>query len=482
MNCHTTVKLVPHPALRLPQFNFTFTPSLGFCAAKTIFDPEISVMHSKLIVVSVMTALGATSLGAQADALSDIFTQGHVDGELRSYYFSRLYDTDTVPDANAFSAAALINARSGTFGGGFSFNGSFVTANSLGTQSSITSHVDTTLMGPGNSVSALGQANLQYQNSWALVRGGYQYLNTPWMGMSDSRVLPASYNALSADFKPLKDWDVYTLRSFDWKSRTSNGDYSTNLYYPSTFDGDSIYGGVASLPVTAPQANGAWALGSTYQQDGFKSQVWYYDFLRFAKMGYVDGSYTWKTGTGFDPFIAAQYVHESGGSDNTFVLTSSKLFGVSGTAVHNRTWGADGGFGFPNGRFDIGYNKVAEQKGAVGDGALISPYTAGYATDPLYTTSMIRGLVEQGPGHAWRAKLSYSFLQGKLLVATSYAKYTTLLRGDSDNVYFDVTYSLDNYLKGLSLRDRWERSSGGTGLNPGNEAFTYNRLMISYKF
>ncbi|MEO8803770.1 MAG: hypothetical protein ABI304_03455, partial [Rudaea sp.] len=348
--------------------------------------------------------------------------------------------------------------------------------------SGTTSHVDTTLMGPTDSVSALGQANLQYKNDWALLRGGYQYLSTPWMGSSDSRVLPAAYNALSADFKPATGWDILALRSFDWKSRTSNGYYSTNLYYPSSFDGDAMYGGVAALPASASKDNGAWALGSTYAQGGFKGQLWYYDFLRFAKMGYADGSYTWKTGSGFDPFVAAQVVHESGGSENNFVITDSKLFGVAGTSVRNSTWGADVGFAFPNGTFDVSYNKMNDQSGAVGAGALISPYSAGYATDPLYTTSMIRGLVELGPGHAWKAKLNYGFMQGKLLFTTAYAKYTTLLRGDSNNLYFDLTYSLDDYLKGLSLRERWERSSGGSGANPGNQPFTYNRVMISYKF
>jgi hypothetical protein len=440
------------------------------------------IMRFNLLAIATAAALGVIGTHARADALSDIFTQGHVDGELRTYYFSRLYDTDSVPDANAFSAAALINANTATFGGGFSLNGSFLTANSLGTQSSTTSHIDVTLMGPTDSVSALSQANLQYKNDWTLLRAGYQYLNTPWMGSSDSRVMPASYNAFSADFKPAAGWDVLALRSLDWKSRTSNGFYSTNLYYPSTFDGDSMYGGLGAVPATTSKANGAWALGTTYGQGGFKSQLWYYDFLRFAKMVYADANYTWKTGSGFDPFVAAQFVHESSGAKNNLVLNDSKLFGAAGDAVRNRTWGVDAGVAFANGKFDVSYNKMTEQDGAVGDGALISPYTAGYATDPLYTTSMIRGLVEQGPGHAWKARFTYGFLQNRLMLITSYAKYSTLLRGDSNNLYVDLTYSLDHYLKGLSLRNRWERSSGGIGANPGDRPFTYNRVMITYKF
>jgi hypothetical protein len=126
---------------------------------------------------------------------------------------------------------------------------------------------------------------------------------------------------------------------------------------------------------------------------------------------------------------------------------------------------------------------MAYKAGAVGGGALISPYTTNYATDPLFTTSMIRGLVEEGPGHAWKAKALYNFLDKKLQVVVAYAKYDTDLRGASHDIYGDIIYNFDGALKGLQLRDRWERSTGGIdNLNPGNESFTYNRLMISYKF
>ena len=438
-------------------------------------------MRKHLLGLAVAATLGVTSLAAHADALSDIFTQGHIDGQLRTYYFSRLFDASTVPDASALSGAALINLQSGSFGGGFSLGASFLTANSFGTQSNNPARIDSTLMGNSNSVSALGQAYVQYQNALMQLRAGYQYLNTPWMGQSDSRVLPASYNAVSAVFKPARGWDVYALRSFNWKSRTSGGYYADNLYYPATYNGDAMYGGLGGLPATAHQANGAWALGTSYGVAGFKGQAWYYDFFNFARMGYLEGSYTLKTGTGFDPFVGAQYVDESGSANNFLVSNSAALFGVPGTSVKSRVWGVTGGVIIPNGRIDLGYNKVGSEAGAVGGGAIISPYTAAYATDPLYTTSMIRGLVEMGPGHAWKAKVTYNLLKN-LQVIAAYAKYTTQYRGNSHDVYFDVIYNLGGYLKGLTLRNRWERSVGGWNLNPGNKPFTYNRVMISYQF
>jgi hypothetical protein len=96
---------------------------------------------------------------------------------------------------------------------------------------------------------------------------------------------------------------------------------------------------------------------------------------------------------------------------------------------------------------------------------------------------MIRGLVEAGPGHAWKAKMTYGFFDNKLQLVGAYAKYTTDLEGDFHDTYFDVIYNFDGYLKGFQIRDRWEKSVGGiNNLNPGNQPFTYNRVMLSYKF
>ncbi|WP_430389937.1 hypothetical protein [Dyella sp. 20L07] len=436
-----------------------------------------------LAVIAALTVMAPSIHAQDSGSFNDIFNNGHVDGELRLYNFNRLYNIPTTPDSHTLSLAALINAQTGTVLGGLSAGGSFVTANALGTMSDNVAKIDTSLMGPNNSLAAFSQAYLQYKRDWFLFRGGYQYLNTPWMGTNDSRVIPSSYNAVLVGFNPIKDWNIYGIRTFSWKSRTSDGMYSDNLYYPSKYDGDSMYGNNGALPNTAPKANGTWAAGTTYSNDAIKAEAWYYNFLRFARMGYINGTYTFKTDTHFNPFISLQYLTENSSDNNVFVDTHTKLVGVAGDRVRAEAWGADVGTSIYDGRIDFAYNKLSGESGAVGDGALISPYTVNYGTDPLFTTSMIRGLVEVGPGHAWKARAQYFFFNKKLQLVAAYAKYTTLERGDSHDLYFDIIYNMDNVLKGLTLRDRWERSAGGiANLNPGNESFTYNRLMISYKF
>ncbi|HEX7323918.1 MAG TPA: hypothetical protein VF292_01010 [Rhodanobacteraceae bacterium] len=440
-------------------------------------------MRFKALTLGIAVAAGCATFGARAQSFADVLTQGRVDGEIRLYNFNRIYSSPAKPDASAFSGALLLNAQTATFGGGFSLGASLLTANAFGTQSDQISKIDTTLMGPNNSLTALGQAYVQYKSDQVLFKIGDQYLNTPWMGGSDSRVLPASYQALSAALTPIAGWKIFAIRSYGWKSRTSGDYHFDNLYYPAAYKGDQMYGGIGGLPLTARSARGTWALGTSYHTGGFKAQAWYYDFFGFAQMGYVDGSFTFKTDSGIDPYVGAQYMGETAGSSNSILVENGvKLFKVRGNKVKSQAFGAAAGIKIPHGQLDVSYDNIPTQAGAIGDGAVISPYTAAYATDPLYTTSMIRGLVEQGPGHAWKAKFLYGLLNGQLLLHVAYAKYTTALSGNSHDVYFDVTYKLDGWMEGLSIRDRLEWSTGGIGLNPGNASFIYNRLMIDYRF
>ena len=448
-------------------------------------------MRNKLVAVAIATVLGTLSVVAHADdadikSFSDLFKQGHVDGELRLYNFNRTYDysVPAKPSARAFGGSVLLNAQTASLYG-FSAGASLVSANSLGSLADNPKRVDTTLMGPTDSVTALSQAYLQYKNSWVMARAGYQYLNTPFMGNSDGRLLPNSYEALSAVFTPVAGWNILAIRELSYKSRTSTDYFNDNNYYPNAYQGDSLYGGNQSLPLTARQTSGTWALGSTYVNGGLKAQGWYYDFRQFARLGYVDGSYVFKTGTGFDPVIGLQALSENGGgSDNVLVQNKTKLNGIAGTKVKSRVWGADVGVVIPNGRFDIMYNKIEQESGSViGSGAVVSPFTASFATDPLYTTSMIRGLVEAGPGHATKAKFAYDLFDKRVQLVAAYAKYTTDFNGSFHDTYFDIIYNFDGFMKGFQIRDRWEKSSGGiNNLNPGNKPFTYNRVMLSYKF
>ncbi len=422
------------------------------------------------------------------DNLKDFFLKGHLGGQARLYNFNRSYadSNPSHPSAHALAASLMLDGTTASLHG-FSLGTSLAAISDLGSRDSNPKRVDTTLMGAKSYVNAVTQGYLQYKNNWMMLRGGLQYLDTPWMNRSDSRIIPASYSAILLNFKPVKGLDVSLIRSFSWRSRVSSTYNKDNLYYTVGYRGDTLYGGNNKLPESTKNANGTWAAGVSYTWQGLKAQGWYYDFQNFARLSYLDGSYTFNTGTGFNPIVGAQFAYESSGTHNRLSDSGASVNGVTtGSKVKSRAWGVDLGLAIPNGRFDVYYNKIA-QENAVGGGALISPYTVGYATDPLYTTSMIRGLVEMGPGHAWKTKFTYNLFGEHVQLTAAYAHYSTQNYGSNRNVYGDIIFRpgklMNGLFEGLTIRDRWERASGGkNNLNPGNKHFIYNRVMVSYAF
>lgn len=456
-------------------------------------------MYSRCTYLAAALALGglaatAATLPAQAQTLTDWFSHAKIDGTVRAYNFDRLYSKPAAPNQSAAAVAGILNVQTAPFLGGFGAGASFFTTTNGGINPG-NAHLDSTLIGTRTSINALGQAYLQYKRDWLLARIGDQELDTPWMGSSDSRMLPATYQAAYGEVEPLAGLKLIGLREFSWKSRTSGDYYQDNLYYPSTYNGDTLYGGGSGINMTAPNANGTLAFGATYAGHGIKASGWYYNFYDFAQMGYGDASYTYKTGTGINPFIAGQALTESDG--NSLLNANrgaSAINGYVGNGVNATAYGIKAGFDyslgsdlFDGGEVYIAYNKIEQNNGSIGAGTIVSPYTNSYATDPLYTTSMIRGLVELGPGDGWKVGLTQYMFHKQVKAMFAFASYSTLLNGSSNDLYADLTYSPGGRFKGFSIRDRVELSQGnskyknGSGGNLGG-SFIYNRVMLQYNF
>ncbi|HET9107029.1 MAG TPA: OprD family outer membrane porin [Steroidobacteraceae bacterium] len=416
----------------------------------------------------------------RADTLAGFLSQGSLSGELRSYYFRRDYGAAKVENADAFAVAGLFNYQTPEFLDGFSVDAGYFTANALGTHNANPARIDTTLSGVANSINALGEAYLQYRGHGALVRLGAQRVTTPWASSSDSRVLPATYEAAYGAITPVRGLKLEALRILRYKSRTADGYFRDDNYYPPTWHGDAAYGGLGDLPASAPATAGTVAAGADYEAGGLEATTWYYDFYDFGHLVYAQVDDTLSTERAVEPFAGLQVVREWGGS-NVFERTGTRLLGQPGMAVSNFAVGGVLGIKFGDASLSAAYDRLRpEGVAALGGGALISPYTESFATDPLYTTSMIRGMVELGPGSSWKLTASETALQKRLELTASFAEYHTYYNGNDSETYFDVIYELRGRLKGLSLRNRLEIGNGR--VNPGRSHFLYNRVMLAYAF
>ena len=447
--------------------------------------------YMKAIPLAVAVACASTGI-AQAASLSDILSGVKVDGKARAYRFTRQFSPNggagNKSDVNAFSLAGILNVHTDAAANGWGFGASAFTAQSLGLNQH---NPDSTLMGVKNQITAVGQLYLQYRQPLYMVRAGDMELNTPWMGGSDSRVLPATYQAVMLQINPIDHLHIYGIRETAWKSRTSNNYYNNNLYYASNWGGDDSDGGQpftvfnnATTTAAAQKSSGTLLIGADYAADGLKARLWYYDFYRMANTYYGEATYTYKTGTGFDPFIGIQGMSQNLANSDSFFgqgTVHGMYTGGSTTGdINSKVEGAKIGVNIPHGSVFVAYDKVNYNASAFGGGVIISPFTANYATDPLWTTSMIRGLVELGPGNATKIKGTYKLFNSQLRLIAAWAKYNTHFHGNSTNTYGDITWFFHGAYKGLSLRDRIEVSNGK--LANGSNQFVYNRVMAEYDF
>lgn len=418
---------------------------------------------------SIATLLITQTVQADADNnFIDFLQKTTVHGDIRIYNFARNYsnssDINGPSDQHATSAGGNIRILTAPFLSGFQIGLGYYTAQGLGLNNDNPQKVDKSL--PSFSVNALGQAYLQYQRQNFLIRLGNQLLDTPWMNASDSRLIPATYQGLYATYNLQPDFTLTGMRILRFKSRTSNDFIQSNLYNPV-----NLAGGITNYGTTS--TFGVLAFGAQYKKNNLATQGWYYNFYNLAKLAYLETQYTANWQHIIKPLMGAQLIREWGNGEN---LLAPLAGGVANTLGYGLKLGAN----IAQANFTVGYNYIPAHNNAFKQGNILSPYTAGYTSDPLYTTSMIAGLIEKTSGQALKISGSYYAFDRQLQLLASYAKYWTAPRTDNTSeVDFDVTYKFQPYwLNGLSVRNRVGILNG----DPTKKHFIFNRLMVQYSF
>lgn len=435
-------------------------------------------MRLNALVILLVATVGIIPLAARASDGADASDGAHVGGTLRGFGYFRYFTAPDTTNPSITALSAVIDGETARWNG-FRLGASIAGASTLGTISSNPDKVMTLLMGMKNNRTTWTQAYAEYGSGPFVVRLGDQYLNTPWVNDNTPLMIPASYEAAMVSWQPSQHWNVQGFRVFEWRSDTSDRYFHDNMYYPVDYRGNTNYSSFGLLPGDARQANGTWALGGTFTAGAWTASAWYYDFLGFARLAYASGSYTFSTGTGIDPFVKVQYATESTGSDNILIENRVEQFGVVGSRVKSRASGFDAGVNFSRGSFDVAYNNIAHHAGAFGGGAVVAPYQGYTPSDPLYTSGMTSGLIERGPGHAWKATAAFQFFNGHLTVQPSYTYFQTSLVPSAHNVHLDIDYVFTSGpLKGLTLRNRWERDSDG----PNGGSIVNERILAIFKF
>lgn len=400
-----------------------------------------------------------------SEGFKDFFRGGDIDAYLRSYYFTRDYANPNTPNQAAFSAGGALNVLSGGFLKFFHTGATAYMAQPLDLNNRNPLKVDKTL--PGRSLTVLGQTFLQLNHKKLFIKGGNILIDTPWINPSDNRMIPSIYSGALSTYQITDSMILTSMRIFRFKSHIKSNFSRNTLYNPTEI------GGMGLPKLAGVNSNGALAFG--LHQYGLKSEasVWYYQFYDYATMFYGHARTVISLEKpGIQWILRAQALTESATGANFIQKATNQ--GVGSTA-----YGALIGLNFSNLTLSIAGNLIPLKSGNYLGGNIITPYTAGYATDPLFTTSMIGGLVEKGAGKAAKVTLLYRGFDERLLIQGSFAKYYTLpIFVNTQEADLDITYWTRSNHLGLAIRNRLGVQQGATSTG----RFIYNRVMLSYLF
>ncbi len=387
---------------------------------------------------------------------------------------------------------------------------------------------------PGYQISTLNEAYLQYQDPDTFFRAGNQILNTPWAGpnggFEGSRIMPDSYQSADFDYKFDSNWQVEFIDSWKFLPRTES-DFAQNTLITRVEApfGSEGYGGLAAniydpseQSITTP-GFGYARLG--YTSSDFTANFHYYDVYDITSIAWVDAKYTMPDVWGH-PYIQFQ-----GGTDNSTGAAvagkiDSELYGLQAgiTVIKNvvlqlaydnvpiksTTLVLPTGFSCSKTTHTISSPK--DNKGNLpyflpssGSpdcdtvnglttliyGGWASPYTDGYATDPIFTTSLTQGMADRrSPGQSYMPKLMANLLGHHLVTYVSWAGYDyneSFMAAPTYEFNYDALYYFNKppapgqYYRGLSFRYRYgDRTQPFT--NSALPEFKYNRFQIEYDF
>ena len=223
------------------------------------------------VVVSALLICQLASAEDSYNDLLDFFEKTQINGDIRSYYFTRDYSNPDAVDQSAYSLGGNIRILTAPLFG-FQVGAAYYTAQSLGLNSKNQAEVDRTL--PGNDIGVLGQLYIQYKGGPIFLRVGDQLINTPWMPAGDSRIIPATYQGVYGVWTPDQNWTFTGLRMIAFKSRVADSFSETNLYNPDNF-------GTAIPKLDDTTDQGAWGIGANYNSGPFNSETWGLSISRF---------------------------------------------------------------------------------------------------------------------------------------------------------------------------------------------------------
>lgn len=411
---------------------------------------------------------------------------------------------------------------------------------------------------PGFALSTFPETYVGFKHGdWNGIAGDFAF-NNAWAPSSDSRVKAAYYQGADVAYSGIGPGMSLELGEiWAWQNRTSNTFTNNTLLTSYPAGNPGLASNIFVPGCTGGQCNGISTSGLSYGKFGFAPKDsnyavdgYFYGFHDIVTTFWGDAKYTWNQES-FKPFVALQGGWETNGGQSVIGKIDSQLVGIQLGASATKELVITGAFDYVpwktdtvstaylasinwtcnNSNFQFKPNthtgivvktlpyflptnagqcfQNANGTTSVMYGGWASPYTDGYATDPVFTTQISQGMVDRrAPGSSWKVAATYTSKNKRVVFIASDAWYNygnSLVPENTNEWNLDGTYRLSpmpakGLYHGLMLRYRYAQRSlsntfcgdQGTTCPPGSALgstfegglplFKYNRAQLEYDF
>ncbi len=379
----------------------------------------------KKLSLSLIATLAIFST-ANADSLSEAFANAKVSGELKSQFYQK--ESNDSKTVNIWTNGINLTYETGDYNGlstAFTFQGASVGTEDLD-ENPTAYNADQNVSG-----AVLSQAYIKYKMNNTTVKVGRQYLSTPLIASSGSRIFKESFQAATLTNTDIKDTSISLMYVNKYQGRTDGNEGAPSF--------DKLGDGVFSIYATNKSIKNL-SLAAQYVEA--KDLV--ANNTKDVSIYYLNAEYD------FDAFkLGAQYY---GSDDNGAANNDGNAYALkASTNINDLSLGAS-------------YSEVSKDGG-------IDAWHLGNGADYIYTWSWYAGSRYSADMKATKLEAGYKFTED-LSANIMHISWKTSTSSTTKETDFILDYKVSN---DLSLR--WLH---GQLDNASNEY--QSRLYASYKF
>jgi hypothetical protein len=280
----------------------------------------------------------------------------------------------------------------------------------------------------------------KYSDVLQLDAGRIGINNSPWLTYYQNNALNlVTYQGALANVDLGNHWLVTAL-AFNQAQMLGETGFNNQTYYNSSIDPSLTPDGTSNTTPGTIAAGVSWNTPTEL----LDFRLWGYKFYDYSNLIYADSNLKLKASDKLGFEIGVQGALQFGSDQN--ILSNNGL----ANNINSNMLGLQLTMNYDWLELKLGYNNIWGPNDSFEGGNIVSPYTYSLATDPLYTTSWMLGLIDKSAGQAYKIAPTVKFLDDALEIGVSAARYNTVIMPASNE--YDITFNYNvPQIKGFTI-------------------------------